>query len=115
MKRFFYTHLIEIESLTIELDELDLSNEEKTTLASLIDENLHHQILNAVLSELNDEEKKEFLRHLHQSEDDKLWKFLNEKVDDIEDKIKKAANDLKEEMCKDIKESQRLKLKSKII
>lgn len=112
MKRF-YTHLIEYESILVELDKLELSDDEKRHLAALIDENLHHKILDAVLSELSEEDKKTFLLYHHHNEHDKLWKLLNEKVDKIEDKIKKAADDLKEEMRKDIKESQRLRDKGK--
>ncbi len=109
MKRYFYTHLVEYESILVELDKLDLSEDERKHLAKLIDESLHHKILDAVLSELSEEDKKTFLLHHHREEHDKLWKLLNEKVDKIEEKIKKAADDLKDEMKKDIQESQRLK------
>lgn len=105
MKQQFYTHLIEIESVTSELDKLDLSEEQKIHLTGLIDSSLHHTILDAVLSELPPQDKRVFLNHLQDGDHSKIWKFLNEKVDNIEDKIKKTADDLKEELKKDLKET----------
>lgn len=106
-KAFFYTHLIEIESIIVELDKLDLSEEQKTHLAGLIDSSLHHTILDAVLSELSPQDKIVFLNHLQENDHSKIWKFLNEKVENIEDKIKKTAGDLKKELHEDLKEAKR--------
>lgn len=105
MKQQFYTHLIEIESIIIELDKLDLSQEQKIHLTSLIDSSLHHTILDAVLSELSDSDKRVFLNNLKEDDHSKIWKFLNEKVDNIEEKIKKTADDLKSEIHQDLKEA----------
>lgn len=100
---FFYSHLIEIESIVVELDKLDLSVEQKTHLSSLIDSSLHHIILDAVLSELTPMDKRAFLNLLKEDDHSKIWQLLDEKVDKIEDKIKKAAGDLKVELHSDIK------------
>lgn len=110
MKRYFYTHLIEIDSVFIELEKLDLSEIEKKQLAHLIDSNLHHHILDAILSELNMEDKKLFMEHLSKENEKKIWHFLNAKTDNIEEKIKQAVEELKEKLHKDIKESKRRKL-----
>jgi|SRR3989344_4949878 len=103
MKKYFFSHLIEIESITLELDKLDLTSGQKIHLANLIDSSLHHTILDAVLSELSKEDKKLFLKYIHENDHNKIWQFLNEKVENIEEKIKKAANGLVDEMHKDIK------------
>ena len=108
-KPFFYSHLIEIESITAELDKMDLSNEEKMHLAHLVDSSLHHTILDAVLAELSDQDKRKFVGYLNENNHDKLWKFLNEKVDKVEDKIKKIVDDLKKELHKDLRDSHSLK------
>ena len=42
--------------------------------------------------------------HLASENHDKVWKFLNQKVENIEEKIKKTADELKKELHKDIKE-----------
>lgn len=103
--RYFFSHLIEIESITRELDKLDLRREQKMHLVALVDSSLYHAILDAILSELSSEDKKIFLAHLKAENNDKIWKLINNKIDKIEDKIKKAAKDLTEELQKDLKEA----------
>lgn len=105
--KYFYSHLIEIESVISELDKLDLSEEEKIHLAGLIDSSLHHTVLDAILSELSEGDKRVFLQHVHEDDHGKIWQFLTEKVDKIEEKIKKAAEDLKIELHEDIKEAKK--------
>ncbi len=105
----FYSHLIEIDSIIISLDKMGLSKTEKQHLAHLVDTSLHHTILDAVLSQLRDEDKRVFMSHLSDGNHDKIWKFLNEKVSEVETKIKKAADSLKIELEKDLKEAQNLK------
>lgn len=107
MKQRFYTHIIETSSISLALADMDLTQEERKHLIDLVDENLHHAILDAVLSELSDKDKQEFLETLATEDDDKIWKLLNERVDHIEDKIKKTAEDLKKELHRDIAESRK--------
>lgn len=101
----FWNHLVEIESIIVELDELNLSKQEKYHLASLVDSTLHHTILDAILSKLSETDKRVFLKYVHDDDHEKIWQFLNEKIDNIEDKIKKAADDLKIELKKDLREA----------
>ncbi len=108
MKKYFYTHIIDTSTLSLELGNMDLTSQERMHLISLVDSNIHHEILDLILSELNPADKKTFLAHLASEDHDKVWKFLNEKVDHIEDKIKKTAEDLKKELHKDIKEVKKI-------
>lgn len=105
--KYFYSHLIDIESIIVELDKLDLSKEQKIYLTSLIDSSLHHAILDAILSQLADPEKRVFMQHLTAGTHDKIWKFLNDKVDGVEDKIKKVAQDLKVKLHEDVKKAKK--------
>ncbi|MDO8573224.1 MAG: hypothetical protein Q7R77_00555 [Candidatus Daviesbacteria bacterium] len=107
--KYFFSHLIEIESIIIELDKLDLNNEQKKHLSDLVDSSLHHTVLDAVLSELTPTDKRVFINHLKEKDHSKIWQFLNGKVDHIEDKIKKAADDLKAQLHKDLKEAAKRK------
>lgn len=107
--KYFYTHLIEIESVVEELDKMDLSKEEKIHLSQLLDSSLHHTILDAIFSQLSDADKKVFASHLQEGQHEKIWKFLNEKIDHVEDKIKVVAKDLKEKLHKDLKEARKIK------
>lgn len=103
MSKHFYSHIVNIESITIELDNLDLSSDEKKELSNLINSNLHHAVLDTVLSELKEDDKKIFLKHLSEDEHEKIWELLKNKVEKAEEKIKKTADDLLEELRKDIK------------
>jgi DNA-directed RNA polymerase specialized sigma24 family protein len=103
-KKQFYSHLVETDTLLIELDKLEMTEDEKVHLVSLIDSNIHHAIVDVVLSELSSEDKKIFLTHVLSEEHDKIWELLDKKVDNIEDKIQQAADSLKKELHKDIEE-----------
>ncbi len=107
----FYSHIVEIESLTVELDALDLSPGQKKELAELLDSSLHHTILNAIFSELPEQDKRILLEYLVEENHDKIWEHLNSKVDNIEEKIKTAADSLKVKLRQDIEEAKKLKLK----
>lgn len=107
--KLFYSHLIEVDSIILELDQMDLSDKERLHLANLIDSSMHHSILDAILSELSQSDKRVFMQHLNEGNHDKIWKFLNGKVDGVEEKIKKAADDLKIELHKDLKEAKQTK------
>jgi hypothetical protein len=103
-KKYFYTHIIDTSILSLELAEMDLAPKERLHLISLIDSNIHHEILDLILSELSSTDKKTFLSHLASQSHDKVWKLLRGKIDNIEEKIKKTAEDVKNELHKDIKE-----------
>lgn len=107
-KKYFYTHIIDTSTLSLELGGMDMTPKERMHLISLIDSNIHHEILDLILSELNPADKKTFLIHLASEDHVKVWKFLNEKIDNIEEKIKKTADDIKRELHKDIKEITRM-------
>lgn len=99
----FYSKYVVIESVIEELHALDLTDEQKHHLASLVDSSLHHAILDAILSELSEADKRIFLQHLSENDHDKIWKFLNSRIENIEDKIKNTSEDLKEELHKDLR------------
>ncbi|EKD64825.1 MAG: hypothetical protein ACD_50C00290G0002 [uncultured bacterium] len=104
MKKNFYSHLIETSLISLELADLDLSKDERIHLLQLAEDNIHHTILDAILSELSEEDKKTFLHHLSKDDHDKVWEHLKQKIENIEDKIKSAAESIKKELHKDIKE-----------
>ena len=103
-KKYFYTHIVDTSSLSLELADMNLDSKERLHLISLIDSNIHHEVLDLILSELTVADKKTFLMHLASDNHDKVWRFLNSKIENIEEKIKKTAEDLKKELHKDILE-----------
>ena len=108
MKKHFYSHLIDTSVFSLELGNMDLNPSQRLELIALVESNLHQVILDAVLSELSEEDKKIFLKYLHVNDQEKIWQHLRTKVQNIEEKIKKAAEDLKKEMHNDIKDAKLL-------
>ena len=107
MKKQFYSHIIETDSLTLALQTLELEDHERKHLEMLIESTIHHEVIDAILSELSDEDKKKFLIHLSSDNHEKIWEHLMAKVDSIEDKIKQAAESLKQEIHADIHDTKR--------
>jgi hypothetical protein len=103
MKRHFYSHIIKIDSLTEALDTLELSKDEKAHLLALAQSNIHHAVLDAILSELSPKDKIQFLKHVASEDHTEIWDLLNTRVEKIEDKIKAAAESLAKELHEDIK------------
>jgi hypothetical protein len=105
--KHFYSHLIEIHEIYLSISEIDLSDEERGHLMSLTEANIHATVLNAVLPELSNEEKKVFLKNLLADDHDKTWKHLLSRVKNVEETINKSLKDLKKELLKDIEEARK--------
>ncbi len=101
-KKQFYDSIEEIDTLHIELEGLEVDEREREHLSELIDANLHTTILDLILSELTEEDKKKFLDHLIEDDHDKIWKHLDKHIEGVQDKIEKAAKDLSVQLKKDI-------------
>lgn len=100
----FYSKVTQIETLKVELEDLNLTQEEKAHLSRLIDASLHNTILDLILSELSEEDKRVFLDHLVTDDHTKIWQHLNKNIEGVEKKIRKAADELHKELKRDIHE-----------
>lgn len=105
MKKHFYSHLIEIDTVYTSLDTLDLTQQEKHELVTIVETSVHHIVLDTVLSELSETDKKKFLAHVATENHTDVWELLKEKVHQVEDKIKQAVEELKANLHEDIKEA----------
>lgn len=101
--KHFYSEIVEMDSVYIEIDSLEISDDEKSHLKRMIGSSLHHAILDAILSELSEDDKRIFLDHVFSGRNDEVWVHLNEKIEKIEEKIQKTADDLKDKIREDIK------------
>ena len=101
--KHFYSHIVEITDITIELGELDLKPEERVELLALAEANMHNAILNTVLSELSKEDKKIFMKHLIADNHKEIWTLLSKRTINIEDKIRASADNLKKDLLSDIR------------
>ncbi len=101
--KHFYHTLVETTDITVELADLDLSPEERIHLLSLIDANIHSTVINITLSNLDEENKKIFLKNLTQENHEKTWEHLKTKSKNLEKQIIDAVEKLKQEFKEDIK------------
>ncbi len=87
MKKHFYSHIIEIETIYSLLNVMDLEENERHELIIIIDSTIHHTIIDTILSELSEKDKKIFLSYMQEEKHDDLWSLLKSKVDRVEHKI----------------------------
>lgn len=103
--KHFYHHIIEIDTIYTILDVMDLEENERNELIILIDSTLHHTIIDTVLSELSEKDKKVFLKNLEENNHDTIWHHLKNSTEDIEHKINRSVNVLLEELHNDVQEA----------
>ena len=104
MVKHFYSFIVETDSLFLEIDSLTISDSEKAHLKSLAESHIHHSVLDSIMSELASGDKKLFMQSLNTKNYEKIWEFLHERIVDVEEKIKEAAQEIKRELHKDLKE-----------
>lgn len=109
MKRFFYHDIVDVEWIGDELGTLSLSKEEKEELAAIAHLHLHEAILDVILTELSERDKKVFLANMHYDTNEKTWKHLYDNIDKVEDKIVKISEDLKTQLKKDLTDAKGVK------
>ena len=64
MAKTFYSHIAETTEITLLIADMDMPKEDRIKLLRLVEENLHHNLLDLVLGSLSQEDKKTFLTHL---------------------------------------------------
>lgn len=104
MKKQFYSHLVTLESVRVELSGTNISESEKKELLELAQKQLHHVMLDTALEHVKGEDKKEFLKHLHHEDHEKAWQVLRMHTKDIEHHLLHAAHELYEVLRDDIRE-----------
>ncbi len=109
MAKIFYDHLVLREEVIAELDRYNIAVEEREELVRLVDETLHHQVLEVILTHLPKEKHKEFLTRFHQApHDEKLINYLKSETQvDIETEIQKTAQKTKKQLLSEIKRSRK--------
>lgn len=107
MKKHFYSHIIEVETIYTLLDVVDLEKHEKQELILIIDATIHHTVLDTVLSELSEKDKKIFLSHMTKENHEELWNHLKANISQVEHKINHAVNNLMKDLHTDVEESKK--------
>ena len=108
MSKIFYDHLVYREEIIAELDKHRISIEEREELVQLVDETIHHHVLDAILSNLPKEKHEDFLVRFHNTPfDDRLLDYLKKEIKDIEKIIQQEAKKIKVELLAEIKRAQK--------
>lgn len=110
MNSLFYDHLIGFEEVVSVINEHKLSPKKRQELLELIDNTMHHHILDEILTHLPYEKHKTFLDHLTRDPHDPgILLFLKQEivVIDIEKAIKKRAKGVKKELLAEIKKAKK--------
>ena len=104
MSSIFYDHLIILDEIDAEIKATAQSQGEKEELWQIVDETVHHRVMDAILSHLPREVHEEFLEKFAKSPHDrKLISYLREKIkDDIERIIHEEIAKLKKELLQEI-------------
>lgn len=111
MIKHFYSFLVEHETVELELNNLDISKKEKEHLVAIVESSMHITVVDTVLSELSEKDKKIFLQNLKSKNHDNVWKHLHEKTEKIEKKIVKAIGELTKELRKNLVDVRKLQEK----
>ena len=105
----FYHSIVSMESLRVRLDLFEFSTAEKEKLMEVAERTLHHSILDLVLSELNERDRKLFLSHHASENHDEIWSLLTGNVKSIEKKIKITAESVSQKLHNDLKKVRKTK------
>ncbi|OGM20318.1 hypothetical protein A2714_04705 [Candidatus Woesebacteria bacterium RIFCSPHIGHO2_01_FULL_38_9] len=105
MSHIFYDHLIILEEVEIEVKNIASSSEEREELWKLIDEIIHHRVLESIFDILPREHHEEFLTKFHEAPyHEELFNYLKEKTQqDVEKVLSEKIQALEKEILKEIK------------
>ncbi|OGK12930.1 hypothetical protein A3A93_01685 [Candidatus Roizmanbacteria bacterium RIFCSPLOWO2_01_FULL_38_12] len=107
--KHFYTDIVEVDSIFVALDKMDLTSEELSQLKEMVESQVHQVVIDTVLSQLSEKDQKFFLMHLAHGRHDEILQHLKKNIEKVEEKIIKAVDELKNDLHADIKESRQKK------
>lgn len=99
--------LMEQDSLLKELGLAEFDAKQQSELFELMMDILEIKVMDAVLSELSDEEKKEFTIILLGENPDAAKEFLNKRIKNLDKKLDDVVKDFKAELVKDISDAKK--------
>lgn len=88
--KVFYDHLIVFDDIESEINSLADSTDERHELWHIVDDILHHRVLDFILGHLAEEHHQEYLNHFHKAPHDEiLLGYLKHRLGhDFEDLLK---------------------------
>lgn len=104
-------NLMEQDSLLKELGLTEFDAKQQDELFQLLMDILEIKVMDAVLSELNEQEKKEFTVILLGENVDSAKEFLNKRIKNLNKKLDDVVKNFKAELLQDISEAKKQLLK----
>ncbi len=99
MNQLFYSHLVPEEDVIDQLEQYQLSDEEKLELTDLILQMFDHRIMEVILIHLPPEHHDELTRRMSLAPDDiTIMVFIKTHAPSIEEEIQQAGKNLKVEL-----------------
>lgn len=100
MSKLFYDHLINMKEIQSKLDSYDLSKKEKKELLKMIDETIHHEVMDVILTHLPRKHHEEFLEAFtREPHHQKHILYLQEKTEvDIEGEMQAQITSIVESL-----------------
>lgn len=107
MSKLYYDKLVVMTKIEVIIKKSSSTPEEKEELWRVVDEMIHHRILNCILENLSEEHHHDFMCLFHEKpHDESILDFVNQRIDsDIKKTIKKEAKLLEKEVLALIKNS----------
>lgn len=111
MSRLFFDRYIVMEEVEIELNQADISVEEKKEIEKHIDSLIHHRVIDRLLTHLPRHHHEEFLQHFKTRPfDPSLVNYLDQRIErSVESHVKEEIEKLKKELLNEIKDSKKKK------
>lgn len=107
MSKIFYDHFIKLEEIEVEFDKLEMEPEEREELEHLVEEMVHHRVLDRILTHLPRHHHAEFLDRFHKApHDESLIRYLDEKIErSVKEHVEEEMEKLKKEILEDLRSS----------
>lgn len=104
MSKLFYDHLIVLTEVEMEIKSIAETEEERHELWQIVDEIIHHRILEFLLDRLPEDYHDEFLEKFHACpHDESHLHFLNERIEgEIEKLIREEVDSLASEILREM-------------
>ncbi len=105
MSSIFWDNLILLPAVEAEIKTVAETEEEKHELWQIVDEIIHHRMLELILDVLNEEHHHEFLERFHQAPHDVIhFQYLDERTDkNIKELFIEKIKEFEAEILRDIR------------
>lgn len=100
----FYDHLVKVESLTIQVNRLDLNPSQKKRVNGLIKSSVHYTLVNTLMSDVPEKERPRAIKTLNSGNYNELWSVFDTKKARVEGNLRKAFENLSREILRDLKD-----------